>query len=297
MGQLEAAATPEVEHPAPWEGATPEEDMAYDQQVKFGDMEFESEVGNYMGPYGREALDVDRATMMQKGGWTVLGLNTAPDINEDPELRERLDARYGKVFERGGVEMEPDMVYAIGPENANKQIWAHEFLHRYRSDKGMQALGGEERFVRLFGAYRANTPEQWIQAVDMWRSQTIKRGESMTLQQAEKHLKRTLDTWQSDFYRIEAEAAERLGERPKTRDWMFMDMSSLKSDYRELAEGREAVRDIRLSAGWKEILDARGREKVAGEKVKGGTREEMEDAARKFREEQDRRNRENGTQN
>lgn len=266
MGALEEAAVSEVQHPAPWEGATPEEDMAYDQQVKFGDMEFESEVGNYMGPYGREALDVDRATMMDTGGWTVLGLNTAKDLGTDPEQREAIEKRYGKVFDRAGIEMEPDMVYAVGPENANKQIWAHEFLHRFRSDKGMRALGGEERFVRLFGAYRANTPEQWIQAVDMWRSQTIKPGESMTLMQAEEHLLKSLKTWQSDFIRIEAEAAERQEIRPKTRTAFFdlMDTSSLKSDYRELAEGRESIRDLRKSEPWKEILRAREREKENG---------------------------------
>lgn len=286
MGQLEEAAVSEIQHPAPWEGATPEEDMAYDQQVKFGDMEFESEVAGYMGPYGREALDADRATMLPKGGWTLLGAHIQPEYGTDPEVKEEFDDYYGKVFDKADVEMEPDMVYAIGPNNANKQIWAHEFLHRYRHDKGMKALGGEERFIRLFGAYRASTPDQWIQAVDMWRSQTIKRGESMSLNEAEKHLKRSLDTWQSDFYRIEAEAAERMGERAKTREWMFMDTSSLKSDYRELAEGREGIRDIRQSAGWKEILEARKNNEESGTELQ----EALQEAARKFREEQDRRN-------
>jgi hypothetical protein len=261
MGQLETAA--EVTHPAPWEGATPEEDMAYDQAVKFGDVEFEADIKNYMGPYGSEAIDADRATMLQEGGWNIHGLHVAPEYDTDPELKEIVDERYGPVFEKAGEKIEGDMVYTVGPEYADTRLWAHEFLHRFRNSKEMRALGGEERFVRLFSAYRASTPEQWIGAVDMWRDIVMRRPDSpdsMNLREAEKHLKKSLDTWKDDFIRIEAEAAEEKGIPAKRRNWQI---DSLRADYRELAEGREGIRDIGKSQPYKEILKAREKENGA----------------------------------
>ncbi len=244
MGQLEQAAVSEVKHPAPWEGATPEEDAAYNTQVEFGDTEFESEVGTYLGPYGREAVDADRATMLQKGGWELRGTFVKPDFDTDEDYRNRVTKRNKKVFEEADEKIEADMVYAVGPENANNRLWAHEFLHRFRGES--RALGGEERFVRLFTAYRAHTADQWFDAVGSWLSMLLEDREALSYREAEKHLKRTLETWNNDFIRMEAEAAEEQGERPKTRKAFFdlMDFSDLKSDYRERAEGRENIRDI-----------------------------------------------------
>lgn len=228
MGQLEEAA---IKYPAPWADATPEEDAAYDKQVQWGNMEFEREVVEQGGPQLIEHVDADRATMMLKGGWNLGGMYNPPDTK--PVTQE--NKRYGKVLRRAGLEeLEPDTVYAVGPERATADLWAHEFGHRRYEYEGLSSWLGEEKSILLHDAFRVDNPKEWSRAVRFWDSQY----DFDSMEEAEKHLLRMLDSWGPDLIKAEARANEERGNVAKKREGFFTTESHRK-DAEEAMERRK----------------------------------------------------------
>lgn len=229
MGALEEAAE-EVRYPAPWANASPEEDVAYDKQVKWGNMEFEQAVVEQGGPQLIEHVDADRATMMQRGGWNLGGIYVSPDAKP-----VSMEGRYGKVLKRAGLtELEQDTVYAVGPERATPDLWAHEFGHRRYEYEDLSHILGEEKSILLHDAFRADTPKEWASAVRFWDSQY----DFDNMQEAEKHLLKTLESWNDNLIKVEVKANEERGNIAKKREGFFTTESHRK-DAEEALERRK----------------------------------------------------------
>lgn len=242
MGSLREAR---VVNEAPWPGATPEEDAAYDQQTHMGNIEFEMDVARHMGPFGREALNVDRAEMVRtKTSWTLKGLYAPSDSNPDSKA-------YAQVLEDTDQKIEPDMVYAIGPSGAIDSIWTHEFIHRYYDTKDMDLYLGEERTVILHTAFRSNSPDDWESSVRSWAVEMLKRRDKkkgpLTFQKVSDNLKEMLRTWEGRLIKSEVDAAERQNIPAKRREPIpilgknvtHFIFDSLKKDSMETLERRK----------------------------------------------------------
>jgi hypothetical protein len=194
---------------APWEGSTPEEDAAYANAMQF-DVEFEAEVANQMGPYGRSAIDASRADVWHPKGkkrrWTLMGHYMPDDFY--------LDMKYYKLIEQmTGEKVEPDKVVVVGTKNADKRLWAHEFRHRYverkRQKEGSKTkFKGDmdlERLNRLWDAYLSQDGYQWEDSVFSWADWLRReRGEKVKYSEAESHLKQELLKNYKDFAEQEA---------------------------------------------------------------------------------------------
>lgn len=193
---------------APWEGSTPEEDEAYALSIGFN-VEFEADIANQMGPYGQSAIDADRADVWHPKDnrkWTLRGHYMPDDFY--------LDMKYYKFLEQiTGEKVKPDKVVTIGADNATKQIWAHEFRHRYVERKRQKEGKGTEfkadmdleRLNRLWDAYRAQDGWQWEDSVYSW-ADWLKREKKKKFKysEAERDLKRELLKNYRDFAEQEA---------------------------------------------------------------------------------------------
>lgn len=254
MGELAKA---EAKYPAPWEGATAEEDHAYSQQVEFGNMEFEADVRHAMGPVGAEYIDADRARMI-RGSWTLQGLHVPDEFNYDDERYEKTIERYGPVMQRADATLEADMVYAVGTHNARPELWAHEFMHRRHTKEDIRfKYQLEETAVRKKMGFRAQTPDQWLRSVETWRSVMLNRQvendyESISLDEAETHLKNTLETNTKEYLSEETDYLKKGDYVPKTRKWAS---DSHSADAREALEWRQKSWNIKNATRYKRMKE------------------------------------------
>lgn len=243
----------EVVHRAPWANATPEEDVAYDQQVRFGNNEFEADVRNAIGPAYEDYVDADRATFLgnlPEYNYKGFYLNNSYGQEGKEGYTQEADELFGPLVDRANAFLEKDTVYAISAENANPLTWAHEFRHRAFKDMGASLWMPEERYNRLYDAFYASTPEDWYKAVYMWKDQLRRRGEKVTTEQAESHLKKALETWEPQFTDYEANVRKQKGDKPKERKLGPFDFGTLRSDAKEARERRTKIRDISQSVAY-----------------------------------------------
>lgn len=209
---------------APWEGSTPQEDADYETALSLGGAEFEMEIADRMGPYGRRALDWTLSDMIvpmgypggkpgKKRDWTLKGFYTPDDWYMDPEY-------YGYIEHITGEKLTGDKVYTINPENTNPFIQAHEYRHRFvekkrrnegRKTEFMKDVGadesdkGLERRNRLWDAYLAQGKDEWKDQVYWWKDLHKQRtGETIKYDEAERDLKRNLLKHYKDMAHQEA---------------------------------------------------------------------------------------------
>ena len=157
----------------PLDGMTPEERALYEQSVGLGDMEFELQVAEQMGPIGRKALDADKATVVPSPEPLPIRVNAARGTGKDPMWLDTAGVLNGLYLEQasplakeryanqgsllGGLL--DDQVYAGSTETATDALWAHEFRHRGGIEK--------EQINRLIDVYRADSPEEAEEAIDL----------------------------------------------------------------------------------------------------------------------------------
>lgn len=239
MGALE-----EAKYKAPWPDATPEEDLAYSQNVELANTEFEADVRNASPPWVHPYIDADRATLLStKKPWNIHGFYTpeGTDYSDpDDEYAQAIIERYGKVLQDADAALEEDTVYAVNPLRANPSLWGHEFTHRQHSKEDVEYWAqSEEKAVRKMQGFYASTPDQWARAVNLWRDYIMRRRDapnSMSLVEAENHLKDTLKTAESNYIDKEVEHYESKGDKPKERPWRI---DTLSADARERLERRQ----------------------------------------------------------
>ena len=140
---------------------------------QMADNEFEIEIANQMGPFGRRAIDASKAEVIGSRSYNLRGMRTGDNITQ-----AAID-RYAVIFDGTGKELTADTVYAVSHRDATLPLWGHEFRHRAISlggdlpiieDMGMDnRRNNEERFNTLFDAWRASTPTAWREAVNKWR--------------------------------------------------------------------------------------------------------------------------------
>ena len=156
---------------APWPNSTPEEDKAYAQSVELGDTEFELEVADYMGPYGREYIDADKynVTKDPEGMFTLAGMYYQY-YNDVPSHQEYYDA----IEKNADIKLERDNVYVFGTEFSTPRIAAHEFRHRKVETERYGGRGEllpemhHEKRNRLWDVFRADDPASFAEGFDAW---------------------------------------------------------------------------------------------------------------------------------
>lgn len=239
MGALQ-----EAKYRAPWSDATPEENLAYSQQAELGNTEFEGEVRGASPPWVHPYIDADRATLLPtKSNWNLEGFYTSPGTNysdPDDEYAQAIIERYGKVLQDADAALEEDTAYAVGAMRANPSIWGHEFTHRQHNKEDVEYFSQtEEKAVRKMQGFYASTPDQWARAVNLWRDYIMRRRDapdSMSLVEAERHLKDTLKTAESSYLDKEIEYYKSKGNKPKERPWRI---DTHSADAREQLERRQ----------------------------------------------------------
>lgn len=233
MGALEEAVK------APWPNATPEEDAAYAKAAQMADSEFEREVVQQGGPQLEGYVDPDRAHLVDSVPDNVQGVY----MPEGEPMTEAEKVKYGRLLDQSKVEeFEPGNTYAISAKNAKPDIWAHEFTHRRQDVLGLSPWMGKEKSATLTQAFRADNPQEWYKAVRVWHAYNKHKfqEDGQTLYDVEKHLKKTLESWQADLIRTEVEAREERSDRPKDRPGRFWGTN--KGDLRRDAEEQAAIR-------------------------------------------------------
>jgi hypothetical protein len=247
-----------------------EKDLGYEQNVAFGDMEFEMDVGSRVGPITAPFVDADKAhyvpTEPGVPGYNLRGFYVSeedaadPDYQTEPSLAnqifERIKQKKVSIPEHMQGENGPwqgDKAYAVG-SGAGIDTWAHEFGHRRQMLRGETELYRNKDFgewevphdysglgydkenlktkyyqdyesaILLERAYYARTLSDWAKVVQSWalkkdRNRT-KFGEESAYKRyinAEKHLKNTLDQWQSTIAKEEVRQRKIEKDRPKSR--------------------------------------------------------------------------------
>ena len=137
--------------------------------------EFEGEIGRYMGPYRRGAIDAEHYTQMYGPAINYQGWYRQPEHVEKTESGPLMD-----YVREQGVEVRDDMVYVPSISNANPILLAHEFGHRgdwtgrWGPAETRNAIrdtipdATNEKFNRLFDAWRADSPDAWRKAIRSW---------------------------------------------------------------------------------------------------------------------------------
>lgn len=198
---------------------TREERDAHELSMEAFDADTSMWLGDYMGPYGREALDADKMNVREIVNrkdleWFIKGFYIPDDFYMDKGY-------YDYIKWKTGEPVKADEVNVIGAENASEQMWGHEFRHRYvekeRDEKGRQNEFLRDKFTRelkpdekinlLWDAYRADSKEDWGNVVRYWRSDLMtnepKRGR-FDEAKAEEDLIRVLDKHKEDMIDQEA---------------------------------------------------------------------------------------------
>lgn len=230
----------------PWKGATAEESAAYAQQVALANAEFEREVVQAGGPTLAGKVDADKANALDTKNYNVMGTYRASGI-DSPEEITQMKRRYGPALRDAGIEeFASQEVNALGMENANPQIFAHEFQHRRHDIDNLSPWLGEEKAITLQMAYRADTPEDWMQAVSTWYAinrYKFSASEYQTMKDVEKHLITTIDSWRENLENDEIKALEERGNRPRDREGRFWGTN--KGDHRQDVQ-EAAARRVKL---------------------------------------------------
>jgi hypothetical protein len=255
MGQLQDA---KMVYDAPWNDATPEENAAYNTQVQQGNTEFESDVRQQMSPQAAQYVDADRAqfhpSYVGRGNRSTQGAYMPDEFETDQDFQDAMVYKYGDVMQQADMTLAADQVYVFGARNATSETYAHEFEHRRHAKEDIKySFSDEEPQVRKQIAFRANTPEQWATAVDSWRFIMLGRapkGTSITLDEAEKHLKNTLKTAENKFLEEETKYLDEKGSRPSSRKWAI---DSHSADAREALERRQKSWNLKNSVQYKQM--------------------------------------------
>ena len=141
--------------------------------------EFEGEIGRYMGPYRRGAIDAEHYTQMYGPPINYGGWYRQPEHVEKTESDPLMD-----YVREQGVEVRDDMVYVPSISNANPILLAHEFGHRgdwtgrWGPAETRNAIrdtipdATNEKVNKLFDAWRADSPDAWRKAILSWIKET-----------------------------------------------------------------------------------------------------------------------------
>ena len=141
--------------------------------------EFEGEIGRYMGPYRRGAIDAEHYTQMYVPAINYQGWYRQPEHVEKTESGPLMD-----YVREQGVEVRDDMVYVPSISNANPILLAHEFGHRgdwtgrWGPAETRNAISDtipdatNEKVNKLFDAWRADSPDAWRKAIRSWIKET-----------------------------------------------------------------------------------------------------------------------------
>ena len=141
--------------------------------------EFEGEIGRYMGPYRRGAIDAEHYTQMYGPAINYQGWYRQPEHVEKTESGPLMD-----YVREQGVEVRDDMVYVPSISNANPILLAHEFGHRgdwtgrWGPAETRNAISDtipdatNEKVNKLFDAWRADSPDAWRKAIRSWIKET-----------------------------------------------------------------------------------------------------------------------------
>ena len=225
-----------------------------------GDIEWKGEAGVYMGPYRRDAIDAEHYTQMY-----------APEQNYGGWYRPRNAAKktqFTDFIEEHGKESVPDMVYVPSAIDANPQLLTHEFGHRANYtgflsgrerqpgeretiNKIVESFPGvtqesiaergfpEHRLNYFLDAWRADSPETWIQAVRGYRrlindssDYSTRQGDYDTYWDAHEELSELIQLNRDDLLDLEVVALEQ--EAFNRRE--FMEEVLSRGQYSNLAD-------------------------------------------------------------
>ena len=230
MGVLAQAAQ------APWQGATSEQDAAYAQSVAAMNMDTESHLKAVTGPVGQLAIDMEAAGFIDAASTgATKGFYIPPSRNEEKLIEESNTPR---MKQAGGPQLQKDWVYAQGAGSATDRIYAHEFRHKYFQHKGMRDEPiNDKRLMKTFDGYRADTKEEFLDAVGSWASNYAKYSEDPI-----GDFKREISRNQVEFLQIEEEAAKELKWVPKGKKfmWFFDKKGDIGTDLQEAYDLRRA---------------------------------------------------------
>lgn len=142
------------------------------------DIEMAVEVEARGGPTVRRGINEVNVHMVPVGGWNLQGTHIRANLADDPEAMERSTRRYSKVLMEAP---QPNTIYAVGPENANPEIWAHEARH---------ASGwSTEHEVRLMDVFTArNFAEYEESLISLYEYSSLSDDPKITLNEFEERV-------------------------------------------------------------------------------------------------------------
>ena len=184
--------------------------------------EFEGEIGRYMGPYRRGAIDAEHYTQMYGPAINYQGWYRQPEHVEKTESGPLMD-----YVREQGVEVRDDMVYVPSISNANPILLAHEFGHRgdwtgrWGPAETRNAISDtipdatNEKVNKLFDAWRADSPDAWRKAIRSWIKETndpsdynTRKGWYDTYWKAHNELSELIQLNRDELLDLEADALE-----------------------------------------------------------------------------------------
>ena len=193
---------------------------------QMGDIEFVNAIKTQLGPYGRNQVDADRASLI---GTNTVYTHKGIYIPHNPAQSEK--DKFQPAFDdsRMGQEQEEDTVYAFNGQRAGEDLWAHEFRHReHRTNPENAAIYddlGEERSNLLWDAHRARTPQQWKDVVRVWKGHARQANglEYMSDAEAERSLLKQLEEKADMIRKTELDAMDAQGEVAPKEGWFRWD--------------------------------------------------------------------------
>lgn len=219
---------------APWANSTPEQDAAYALSTGM-DIEFEAEIGNYMGPYGRRQIDTDKVDFVQTDdmygskGKQLLGFYIRPEYDYDEEYKEMIDDHYGEIVKGTDTKLKADNIYILDPKAASPHFYAHEWTHDEMREERGEERGTDEWTTRVWDVWRARDADEFFDAVNFYNQ---RYGRDRTIEEAAEYLRDTFFDWSTtdDFASREAKSAEREGYViPKAKE-KYIDLPGEKFD-------------------------------------------------------------------
>jgi len=201
--------------------------------------EFEGEIGRYMGPYRRGAIDAEHYTQLYGPPINYGGWYRQPEHVKKTESDPLMD-----YVREQGAEVRDDMVYIPSITETNPRILTHEFGHRANFtgflsgrerqlgeretiDKIVESFPGvtqesiaergfpEHKLNYFLDAWRADSPETWSLAVDGWRGLTndpsdysTRQGDYDTYWKAHNELSELLQLNRDELLDLEVSALE-----------------------------------------------------------------------------------------
>ena len=187
------------------------------EREKLEDIEYQLRVASQGGVAMADEVDMTKAHIIPYPPSGFQGMR--PREGFVGSAREKRYADFNKLLEESGQpRIQDENVYAIGESNADPALFAHEFRHgtglldasKHGESYTLEDYERPERQHRIWDGFRADSRDQWYEAVIMWRdlrrTEGTEGGKGYSWGDAEKDLLEEIEKHQERFSTQEAEA-------------------------------------------------------------------------------------------